>query len=88
MAADAEQGLVGQDVLPAEQAELTAGQDLTPGAADGQVHLTHVDLGAEAVVCTPAAALDLRGEAEVHAEIGVAFLALRIEHGEGRQQAG
>ena len=48
--ADAEQGLVGQDVLPAEEAELTAGQDLTPGTADGQEHLTHVDLGAEAVV--------------------------------------
>ena len=90
--ADAEERLVGENVLPVEEPDLTAGQDLTPAAPDGQVHLPHVDLGAEAVVRAGAigagTALDLGREAEVDAEIGVAFLTLRIEHGEGRQQAG
>ena len=50
VAADAEQGLVGQDVLAAEEADLAADEDLAPAPAHGQVDLTHVDLGAEAVV--------------------------------------
>ncbi len=94
--ADAEQRLVGQDVLAAEQSELAAGQDLAPGSADRQVHLTHVDLGAEAVMRHDrrtlfhrvATALNLGGEPEVHAEVGVALFALGVEHREGREQAG
>ena len=86
-AADAEQRLVGQDVLALEEAQLAADEQLAPAAADGQEHLTHVDLGAEAVV-DAGGAVDLRREAEMHAEIGVAFLALGIEHRKRRQQAG
>ena len=63
---DAEQGLVGQDVLPVEETDFTAGQDLAPGSTDSQVHLTHIDLGTEAVVGL-ATALNLRGKPEVHA---------------------
>jgi hypothetical protein len=63
-----------------------------PGAADGHEHLTHIDRGtrelaAEAVVLV-AAALHLGREAELHAEVGVAFLALRREGREGGEQAG
>jgi len=56
-ARDAEERLVGQDVLPLVKTELPAGEDLTPGPADGQVHLTHVDLGAGSV--RPEAARDV-----------------------------
>ena len=52
-ATDAEQGLVRQDVPAGEQAQFLTGQDLAPAPAHGQEHLTHVDLGAEAVVWIP-----------------------------------
>src|SRR6185369_17947191 len=68
-ATDAEQGLVREDVPPGEQAEFLTGQDLAPGPADGQEHLTHIDLGAEAVV-DAATALHFGREAEVDAEVG------------------
>src|SRR6185503_8664937 len=84
--AHAEQGLVGQNVLPVEETQLAADQQLTPGAADRQVHLTHVDLGPEAVVYARGA-LHVWGEAEVNAEIGVTLFPFRIEHSKGRQQS-
>src|SRR3954466_10531399 len=90
--ADAEQGLVGENVLPVEESDLTAGQNLAPGAADRQVHLAHVDLGAEAVVSAGASgigpALNLGRKAEVHAEIGVPLFTLRIEHRKRGKQSG
>ena len=90
--ADAEQGHVGEDVAALEEAELLTDGERAPGAAGGQVDLAHVDLGARGLVAEEAgvvpAGLDLRSEAEVHAEVEVVFLALRIEHREGRQEAG
>ena len=84
--ADAEQSLVGQDVLPAEEAEFPADEQLAPGAAHREEHLAHVDRGAEAVVHSDAAP-DRGREPEVDAEVRLAFLALGIEDGEGGQEA-
>src|SRR5262249_53064010 len=86
-ATDAEERLVVQDVLALVHAEFLTGGDRTPPATDRHVDLTHVDLGAEAVVVA-ATALHFRGEAEVHTEVGVPFLAHRREGGKGREEAG
>src|SRR5207237_7614294 len=63
---DPEQGRVVEDVLALVETELTAGQHLPPTAADGEVHLAHVDLGTEDIV--HARAVDLGGDAEVDAD--------------------
>ena len=76
-------------------------EDRPPGSTHRQVDLAHVDLGTEAIMpltvhaaatgSGPAyviAALNLRREAEVHAEIRVAFFTFGIKDREGRQQTG
>ena len=91
--ADAVQRHVLEDVLPAEQSQLTTGEDLrTVLEANRQVDLTHVDLRArlnatgssgatELVVHT--AVLDLRREAEVDCELETGFCASGFERCEG-----
>src|SRR5690606_40457492 len=64
---------VGEDVLPLEETDLAAGEDLSPRSAHCEIRFAQVDLRTEVVVQT--VALDLRREAEVHAEVEAAFLA-------------
>src|SRR5207253_3296284 len=97
--ADAEQGLVIQDVLAPEQRELAAGEDLAPGTTERHIHLPHVNLRAglravpEVVVhgaCPwgDVSILDLWREPEVDPQVHSSFFAARLERGERRQEAG
>src|SRR5690242_13135260 len=65
---DAEQRLVIEDVLAAEQTELATDEHLAPRAAHGEIDLPHVDLGAAGLI-VHAGVLDLRRKAEMHAEV-------------------
>ena len=85
--ADAEQRHVVQDVVALIESDLTTSEDLSPRSTGRQVHLAHVDLRAELIVHA-AGIVDLRSEAEVHAEIDAAFLALRFERRERRKETG
>src|SRR5205823_3412824 len=102
--ADAEQGLVIQDVLASEQRELAAREDLAPLTTHGQIYLAHVDLRAglsavsEVVVRGPAVitgsgtrwhtVVDLRRKPKVDCQVHPGFLAACLERRERRQEAG
>src|SRR6266853_6697546 len=86
--ADPEQRHVIEDVLAVEQTQFTTGKDLRAVLEPHrQVHLAHVDLGAELVVGV-AALLNLRRGPDVYAEVQPAFLTLCVERRECRQQTG
>ena len=75
---------VVQDVLTLEQPQFAARENLTPLAANRQVHLPHVDLRAELVVSVKTI-LNLRRESDVSGEIHAGFLAACFERREGGQ---
>src|SRR5690606_24427240 len=83
-----EQRHVAQHALPPEDTDLAAGQHLSPGSADGEVDLPHVDAraGAGAVVMS-AGGLYLGSKSEMHAQPRGALGALGIEHRKCRQVA-
>src|SRR6266705_927162 len=86
--ANAEQRHVIEDVLAVEQTQFTTREELRAVLEpDRQVHLAHVDKGAELVVGVTIV-LNLWRKPDVYAEVQPAFLTLRVERRECRQQTG
>src|SRR5205807_9049711 len=70
-----------------EQPQFAARENLTPLATNRQVHLPHVDLGAELVVSVTTI-LNLRRESDVSGEVHAGFLAACFERRERGKEAG